>query len=124
MPSTSIERKIDSILSAIEKLDQRLDKIDTKIERIEERVNDIEFGFKNEIKLLKKQLENKASKTEIAELNERITSFENSQRNLETDRIMADSYDKRLNLLIHGLDEAPNNVWEKRCKLKKFWTNF
>ena len=115
MPNTSMERKIDSILTAIEKLNQRLDKIDNRMESIEKRVCDIENSFQEEIKLLHGQVENEASKSEIAELNERITIFENSQRNLKTDRIMAESYNQILNLLIHGLDEIPNHVWENKA---------
>ena len=84
MPNTSIERKIDSILIAIEKLNLRLDKILNRMERIIERVNDMENGFKEEIKLLHGQVEDKASKSEISELNERITVFEISRRYLET----------------------------------------
>ena len=107
-----MERKIDSILTAIEKLNPMLDKIDNRIESIKNSQWYIENGFKEEIKLLHGQVEDKASKSEIAESNERITMFENFQRNLEMDRIMAESYNKRFNLLIHGLDEIPNNVWE------------
>ena len=60
MPNTSMERKIDSIPAAKEKLDQRLEKIDNRMESIEKRVNDIENGFKEEIQLLHSQVEDKA----------------------------------------------------------------
>ena len=112
MPNTSMQ-KIDSILTAIEKLNKRLAKIDNRMERIKERVTKTENGFK-EIKLLPAQVKDKTPKSEIAEINERIPTFKNSQRDAETNRIMAESYNKTFNLLIHGLDEIPNNVWEHK----------
>ena len=32
---------------------------------------------------------------------------------------MKESYDKQLNILIHGIQEDNKNVWEKRKKLLK-----
>ena len=34
---------------------------------------------------------------------------------------MKESYDKRLNILIHGIQEDNNNVWEKRKKLLRIF---
>ena len=37
---------------------------------------------------------------------------------------MKESYDKRLNMLIHGMQEDNNNVWKKREKTIEKFQNF
>ena len=37
---------------------------------------------------------------------------------------MQESYDKRLNILIHGLDENPTHPWEKVDETRKIVENF
>ena len=48
-------------------------------------------------------------------------------QNIEKAKVMQESYDKRLNILIHGIRENSNNAWEKReetiAKFKNFLKN-
>ena len=66
-------------------------------------------------------LDTKADIDLIKQLKQKIISFKEFQSNYEKALLMKESYNKRLNILIHGIQEDNNNVWEKREKtIEKF----
>ena len=94
---------------------------DSKIDAVSERLNLLEVKFENRSKEVDTILDTKADIDLIKQLNQKIISFEEFQSNYEKALLMKESYDKRLNILIHGIQEDNNNVWEKREKtIEKF----
>ena len=65
----------------------------------------------------------KAGKVVFSQLNDNIKLLKNFKSNYKKTILMKESYDKRLNVLIHGIQEDPNNAWEnKKITLEKFQT--
>ena len=87
-----------------------------KSDAVSEKLNLLEVKFENRSKEVDTILDTKADIDLIKQLNQKIISFEEFQSNYEKALLMKESYDKRLNILIHGVKEDNNNVWEKREK--------
>ena len=117
----NLEKKLETI-KRLNKIEEKISNIDSKIDVISERLNLLEVKFENKSKEVDTILDIKADIELIKQLNQKIISFEEFQLNNEKALLMKESYDKRLNILIHGIQEDNNNVWEKRQKklLKNF----
>ena len=117
----TLEKKLDEIIKRLNKIEEKISSIDSKIDVVSERLNLLEVKFENRSKEVDIILDNKADVDLIKQLNKKIKSFEEFQLNYEKALLMKESYHKRLNILIHGIKEDNNNVWEKREKtIKKF----
>ena len=139
--------KLDKMLKSIEGLNQRMDIFDNKIEAINLRVTDLENYIQIRFQTFENSLKESASNMEIKMLKDRIKKIEGIlektakdsyldeafQRlflleDLEKERteqvFMQESYDKRFNVLFHGLDEEVNSVWETRNKTLKILHQF
>ena len=57
------------------------------------------------------------NKTELTSLSNKVDSLIGAA---EKEKLRSEVYSKRLNLLIHGIPENPNNVWEKATTLNYF----
>ena len=77
----------------------------------------------HKIKNISNDLEEKVSLTDYHELRDRIATleFEKKAKQLELQR---ESYSKRLNLLIHGLDEVGSSVWETKAQALDIFNKF
>ena len=60
----------------------------------------------------------------LAVIGKRLQTLEKVKNEQETDLVMQESYEKRLNILIHGLDENPTLAWEKVDETRKLVENF
>ena len=117
-----MEEKLDRILKGIENLTTRINKLDSKFELFETRLFNLEKTFDDQIYKLDKKLETKVDCTVLENFNLRLLNIEQQQITQQTKDIMQESYDKRLNLLIHGIEES--DAWETLEKTKKLIHNF
>ena len=65
-----------------------------------------------------------ASDRDLEELYEQLHYLEYAEKDRQTTAIMQESYDKRLNVLFHGLEENSNSAWETRDETLKILQNF
>ena len=100
-----MEKKVDEIIKRLNKVEQKVLKIDFKIDVVNEKLNLLEIKFENRSKEIYTILNTKADIDLIKQLNEKIKSFEKFQLNFKKALLMKESYDKRLNILIHGIQE-------------------
>ena len=84
--------------------------LNLKIDSFNNRLNSFESKFESRIAEFDKKLEKTADVKSIDELKAKILILEKSQENYEKDMIMKESYDKRLNVLIHGVKEDVSNA--------------
>ena len=117
-----MEEKLDRILKGIENLTTRIDKLDSKFELFETRLFNLEKTFDDQIYKLDKKLETKVDCTVLENFNLRLLNIEQQQITQQTKDILQESYDKRLNLLIHGIEES--DAWETLEQTKKLIHNF
>ena len=117
-----MEEKLDRILKEIENLTTKIDKLDSKFELFETRLFNLEKTFDDQIYKLDKKLETKVDCTVLENFNLRLLNIEQQQITQQTKDIMQESYDKRLNLLIHGIEES--DAWETLEKTKNLIHNF
>ena len=106
----SADAKLDEILKRLD----RLDAIEEKIDSFNNRLNSFESKFEAKIAEFDKKLEKTAEIESVDALKAKILILETFQENYKKDMIMKESYDKRLNVLIHGVKEDVSNAWEKR----------
>ena len=112
--SGAIERKLDKVLRTLENLTERMDKLDFELETFDNRLNKLESLFNDKINKLEQALENKSNVNDIDNIHIKLNRIEQQQLEQESKNLMQESYDKRLNLLIHGLEESNKTDWETR----------
>ena len=70
------------------------------------------------------QLVNKASKNDFEDLLDCIIDLENQAERAKRDSLQRESYCKRFNLLIHGLDESKDSPWEPNAETQIIFNEF
>ena len=105
-----MEQKLNMVLQGIENLTIRLDKLDAKIDSFSFRITKLEKNFDEQSHTLTKNLESKADRTDLIALDKRIQKIVNQQNAQEVKEVMQESYDKRLNVLLHGIEEDGDSV--------------
>ena len=116
----STDSKLDQILKQL----LRLDNIERKIDSFNDRLSSLEAKFFDKCEELDCSLSTKASIEDFEKLNERLASSENFKANYDKSLLMQESYNKRLNILIHGIKEDKNKAWETRDETKAKFNNF
>ena len=109
--ATGLDQKIERLLKAMEGISSRLDKIDLKFDKLENRINYHEHKVEQRYEEIKQTTDNK-----IFGLTVRIKELENYKADTEKAALMQESYNKRLNILIHGIEEDEDSVWESHQK--------
>ena len=112
--SSAMERKLDKVLRTLENLAERMDKLDFKFDTFDNRLNKLESLFNDKINKLEQALENKSNVNYIDNIHTKLNRIEQQQLEQESKNLMQESYDKRLNVLIHGLEESNKTDWETR----------
>ena len=84
----------------------------------------MESVFSDKILALEKNMEMKTDISALAEIEKRLQTLEKVKNEQETNLVMQESYEKRLNILIHGLEENPTLAWEKVDETRKIVENF
>ena len=128
MSAGAMERKLGKVLRTLENLTERMDKLDFKLETFDNRLSKLESLFNNKIDKLEQALENISNINDIDNIHTKLNKIEQQQIEQESKNLMQESYDKRLNLLIHGLKESNKTDW-KTCEstrktLYKFFQKF
>ena len=123
MTMTSLENKLDAILTAIDNLTTRIGKVENKMDNFESRLNEIETGLKLRIVQLEANVKSLPSNEEYKNLEKKINYLEHALQNKSKVDLMRESYSKRLNLLIHGLEET-KEAWETKSQTKTTLTKF
>ena len=112
----SLDQKLDNLLIVMEGVTSRLDKLDMKFGKLENGINNLERKVEQRYDELKQ-----ATDIKILGLTEKIKQLENYKADSEKAALMQESCNKRLNILIHGIEEDDDCVWESHKKtLKKF----
>ena len=112
-----MEEKLDCILKGIENLTTRIDKVHSEFELFETRLSNLEKTFDDQIYKLDKKLETEVDCTVLENLSLRLQNIEQQQITQQTKDLMQESLDKKLNLLIPGIEES--DAWETLEKTKK-----
>ena len=113
-PSKNVEQKLDIILKRLDNMETKIDKFNKKFEEMFEGLNE-KYGE------LKSALDNKASVDLFKRLKLRVEQLEQERANAKQDEVAREAYSKRLNLLVHGIEESKEEVWEtKQSTLDKF----
>ena len=129
-----MEGKIDNIQTAIKNLtdtnvnlvkriaslEEKLDKYDDNIAEFNERLAKQEHKIKN----INNDLEEKVSLTDYHELRDRIARWEFEKKEAKKLELQRESYSKRLNPFIHGLDEVGPSVWETKTQTLDIFNKF
>jgi len=117
----NLEDKINKILKKLVNIEGRLEKIDDKFNSIIARIDSLESKFEEKTNTIDNVLSDKADIQTTNKLMERIELLEKFKLNYENAIIIKESYDKRLNVLIHDIPADQGNVWEKcETTIKKF----
>ena len=80
--------------------------------------------LKDRIKKIEGILEKTAKDSDLDEAFQRLILLEDLEKERTQQALMQESYDKRFNVLFHGLDEELNSVWETRNKTLKILHQF
>ena len=108
-----IIKRLDKIDYNMKNIDVRISNIDKKLDNLSFRLDSLELEFQTKFEEIDKLKISKAEAASIEEPKERIVFFETFKLNYENTKVMQESYDKRLNILVHGVKEDSDNVWEK-----------
>ena len=117
----SVEAKLDQILVCLETLTKRLDAIDAKYETVNARINEVEEKFDRKLNEIEHQVKDKVGRNEFNHLE---NQFKKQIESVYEENLMKETYDKRLNLLIHGLEESETNAWETKDQTTKIFHDF
>ena len=122
----NLNQKIDLVITKLDNIEKRLDDFDQKYAKLNDRVDALEKKVESKFDEFD-QILNQQSESSNSNLQARIVVLEDFIQNIEKAKVMQESYDKRLNILIHGIRENSNNAWEKReetiAKFKNFLKN-
>ena len=74
----------------------------------------MEYLVEDKISKFQQELKAKADDSALNELQLKIHKIEQQQVDQRAKDVMQESYEKRFNLLINGIEETDTSVWEKR----------
>ena len=110
----ALGQKLDSILNSIVILTEKVNNFDSKLSTLGTRLDKIENTLSDKINKMENQMLEKADKSELEELRLRLLHvLEDLKKDQKASAVMKESYEKRLNILIHGVQESPGNAWER-----------
>ena len=95
--------------------------METKIDKFNKKFEEMFEDLNEKYDELKSALDNKASVDLFKRLKLRVEQLEQERANAKQDEVAREAYSKRLNLLIHGIKESIEEIWEtKQSTLEKF----
>ena len=110
-------------MTAIDNLASGTERIEMKIDNFESRLNETEIGLKSRINQLEINVKALPSDEDYRKLEKKINRLEHALQNKSNEDLMRELYSKRLNLLIHGLDET-KEAWETKIQTKSMLAKF
>jgi len=114
---TEVLKKLEEVLTEVKMINLRIDKMETKLDDVNKTLDTIELKFSNQINELEVKNNEK-----ITELTNQVAALQKFKEHSEKTSIMQDSYNKRQNFLIHGLEET--SAWETRSELLNICETF
>ena len=127
MSTTEVTDKLNQALKAVDKLNKRLDNLYSKLDDFNLRLVLLDDKFNAKFEEIETSLNSKvdtddteavlATKinlTDFEEIHDRLKKLEAQERERQTQTVMRESYEKRMNILIHGLPENFTSAWETR----------
>ena len=99
----------------------RLDDIDTKLERVDVRLDVAEEKIDTKCNELEKALNEKISEKEFKKLE---LQFQQPMEFSYQEKSIKEIYAKKLNLLMHGLEEDKGSVWKNKEKTTHIFQKF
>jgi len=109
-----IIKRLNSIENNIKKINERINEVDKKLHSASARLDTHETKFETKCQEIESLQTLKVDVGTKNKLKERLAYLKNSHANHEKAKIMQESYDKRLNSLIHGVKDDGDNVWKKK----------
>ena len=119
-----MSKSVNAKLDEVGEINKRMDKLDQRLDNLETRLNNIEHTFNERIVNAEKQMTNKIDASAMAKFEKRIAISENKEEDRQAEAVMKESCEKRLNILIHGLEEDRNSAWETRQETLKIILQF
>ena len=107
--SAELSNTLNKILSVLNNLIEKVSNLDNRLDNLVK-------NFDAKLKEIESEVERKASLFELNELKEGIVQLEKDKQEQDCLAMMKEFYEKRFNILIHGLPEISGNVWEKPTK--------
>ena len=114
-----IQTKLHKLITAVEKITKRLDNFDDKFGTLNERLNQLENKLEQKYVKLEENIE-----AELIEVTKRLKILEEFRIDLGKAASMQESYNKRMNISIHGVEENEENVWENHQQTLQKFDNF
>ena len=112
-----MEGKPDQLIFLVTNLNEKFDTLDSKVEKLSKKMETLEETVNDKFAQVDNELRCKAPLAHFNELQEKISSLEDQlgglYSDMKKDALMKESYEKRVNILVHGLRE-PDSPREKR----------
>ena len=115
----TIQIKLDKLITAVEKITKRLDNFDDQFGTLNERLNQLENKLERKYVKLEENIE-----AELIEVTKRLKILKEFRIDSGKAALMQESYNKRMNILIHGVEENEENVWENYQQTLQKFDNF
>ena len=112
-------------ISNLKTLTSKINALDQNIELISNRLNQLELKYNEKIKKKNEQVMSKsANKNYLDEAYKQLNNHKGLVSEQKAQALMQESYQKRFNILLHGLEESDKSVWETREETLKKIQNF
>ena len=121
---TTVNEKLDIILKSIQSLTTRMDTLESKVDSFSIRLHSLEETVNSKFEAIDRSLNDKVDFHVFDELLQRLTFLEDYKLAQERNAVMQESYEKRFNILIHGLEEKCDSAWETPDETLQIVHNF
>ena len=114
-----MEKKIDAVSSSIKILSERVKSIEDKFELYKSKFLTIDCRLAQQdekINDLTNELDNVVKLSDLNEMCNRVKCLEKIAEEARRKALHQESYYKRLNLLVHGVEELLDTVWENKLQ--------
>ena len=112
-------KKLDLLIDSITKIEKKLDGFGERINKLEEIYNNQENRIEERFQRLNDYFEGK-----VKILSNRILDAETFKTDFKKAEVMRENYEKRMNILIHGIEEDTKSVWESNVETRLKFNNF
>ena len=116
---SSVDRKLDLLIKSITKIKKKLDGFGERINKLVEIYKNQENRTEERFQRLNDYFEGK-----VKILSNRILDAETFKTDFKKAKVMRENYEKRMNILIHGIEEDTKSVWESNVETRLKFNNF
>ena len=115
----SVDQKLDLLINSITKIEKKLDGFGESINKLEEIYKNQENRIEERFQRLNDYFEEK-----VKILSNRILDAETFKTNFKKAEVMRENYEKRMNILIHEIEEDTKSVWDSNIETRIKFNNF